>query len=64
YDGPLQFAMTDGCGPDSPMTTVQVLPMSNPEDGSDDAKSTNRSKALATCKDGALGPCDISRYFQ
>ncbi|XP_066952998.1 protein king tubby 1 isoform X4 [Macrobrachium rosenbergii] len=45
YDGPLQYAMTDGVSPDAAMTTVQVLPVvgqtSDFTDDEEDNANTN-----------------------
>uniref|UniRef100_A0A0P4W483 Tubby-like protein n=1 Tax=Scylla olivacea TaxID=85551 RepID=A0A0P4W483_SCYOL len=51
YDGPLQYAMTDGASPDAPTTTVQVLPVvgqtSDFTDDEDDTTTSETERKLA-----------------
>ncbi|KAK7073623.1 hypothetical protein SK128_020663, partial [Halocaridina rubra] len=45
YDGPLQYAMTDGASPDAAMTTVQVLPaVGQTSDFTDDEEENANTK--------------------
>lgn len=49
YDGPLQYAMTDGASPDAAMTTVQVLPaVGHTSDFTDDEDENNATGTART----------------